>query len=329
MIFVTGGTGLLGNTIVREFCDRGISVRALCRPGTEPLALAGLPVEIVKGDLESKQVLQQAIEGCEAVIHSAAMIHIGWHKLTESRAVNVAGTQTLVSACQQAGVRLVHVSTVDTLPAAVDLDHPIRENGRDSAGGGGVAKTPCTYVVSKSESEAVVRKAIASEGLDAVIVHPGFMLGPHDWKPSSGRMMLEVNKAPIVAAPPGGCSLCDARDVAAAIANAVKSGRSGANYILAGENLSYQNMWQQMLTTAGKSRRVFRLGKAVKLVGSIIDAAVRWLPISEGDVNGAAIAMGALNHYYDSTLAEQELGYRRRPTEETLRDAWQWLSREQ
>ncbi len=320
MIFVTGGTGLLGNCIVRELCSRQIPTRVLCRRSASRRPFEGLDVEIVEGDLESRDVLNSAIAGCRAVIHSAAMIHIGWHKLAESRQVNVEGTRNIVAICLQHGSRLIHISTVDTLPAATSLDSPIDERAN-----GGVPKTPCSYVVSKREAEAVVRDAVEMAGLDAVILHPGFMLGPYDWKPSSGRMFLEVAKAPIVAAPSGGCSLCDARQVAVACVNAIELGRKGENYILAGENMSYRELWIRMLAAAGRRKRVFRLGPAAKVVGRAIDSVHHLLPLAEGDINGAAIAMGSFLHYYDSSKAKRELDYHTNIANHFLADVWSWL----
>ncbi len=321
MIFVTGGTGLLGNSIIRELCQRGVPVRALCRSGTDRKPFDGLDVEIVEGDLSDLHILTSAIQGCEAVIHCAAMIHVGWTKLELAREVNVEGTRRITQACKSADCRLVYVTTVDTFQAAVSTDAPLNE-----ASTGGISKTRCNYVISKMEAEQVVEDAIKSEQLNAVIVHPGFMLGPYDWKPSSGRMMVEVTKSPVVFAPPGGCSLCDARDVAAGAVNAIEAARSGEHYILAGENVSYQQLFQRMLQTAGKRKRAFRFGPAIRLVGNVIDLANRCLPIKEGDVNGAAIQMGCQFHCYDSGKAERELGYVRRSSDETLADAWEWLS---
>ena len=318
-IFLTGGTGLLGNTILRSLLERGHSVRVLSRSGVNE-AFGGLDVEVVRGDLSDAECLEKAITGCQAVIHSAAHIHIGWSQLSASRDVNVEGTRKIADSCHRQSARLVYISTVDTLPAARSLDDLIDESGED-----GVAKTLCSYVVSKTEAEAVVRQMHRESNLDVVIIHPGFMLGPYDWKPSSGRMMLEVTKAPFPIAPPGGCSLCDSRDVAEAVVEALVAGRSGRNYILAGENLTYQELWQQMLDTAGRKKRVRRMGTSIRWAGKAIDLALRVLPLREGDVNGAAIEMGCLNHFYDSSRASEELGYSRRATHETLADAWQWL----
>jgi len=321
---VTGATGLLGNCIVRELYQRKIATRALCRPGTSRASLDGLELEIIEGDLDRPEVLSKAVQGCTAVIHSAAMIHIGWQKLEASRHVNVRGTQHIIDACLQHQVRMIHISTVDTLPAATSLSAPI-----DERGAGGIPKPACAYVLSKREAEQAVRDAVLQRGLDAVIVHPGFMLGPYDWKPSSGRMFLEVVRAPVVAAPAGGCSLCDARQVAAACVNAIKRGVSGENYILAGENLSYRDLWQRMLAAAGRRKRVFRLGPAAGIVGRGCDLAHRWLPIAEGDINSAALAMGSLLHYYDSSKAQKVLNYDPKLQPQLLQETWQWLSAHQ
>ncbi|MEO8271755.1 MAG: NAD-dependent epimerase/dehydratase family protein, partial [Aureliella sp.] len=151
MIFVTGGTGLLGNCIVRELCERSMETRVLCRSGSSRKPFDGLPVEIVEGDLNQFQVLDAAIAGCSAVIHCAAMIHIGWQKWDESRQVNVEGTRAVVEACLRHQCRLIHVSTVDTLPTARTRDQPIDESGQ-----GGVPNVPCAYVVSKTEAEQLV-----------------------------------------------------------------------------------------------------------------------------------------------------------------------------
>ena len=104
--------------------------------------------------------------------------------MEQDRAVNVQGTQNVAAAALEAGARMLHVSSVD----ALGVGHRDAPADEDSSREG---KIPCTYVVTKREAEAVVRSYI-DRGLDAVIVNPGFMLGPWDWKPSSGRMLLEV-----------------------------------------------------------------------------------------------------------------------------------------
>jgi dihydroflavonol-4-reductase len=325
----------LGNCIVRELIKRRQPVRVLCRKNTPRTAIEDLTVEVHDGDLSKDDVIDRAVDGCSAVIHSAAMIHIGWQFLAESRAVNVEGTRRIVAACIKHNAKMVHISTVDTMYAATCAERPINEadpRPSDHRSGAeentfpqGIAKMPCAYVISKTEAEQVVRDATVN-GLHASIIHPGFMLGPYDWKPSSGRMMLQINKAPILLAPCGGCSVCDARDVAAAAINAIDCGVDGQSYILAGDNLTYQHLWQRMLNEFGKSRTVRVASRQfLQGVGKVIDATNRGLRLKERDLNGAMMGMGNLFHFYDSTKATQALNYQRRPIETTLHDAWEWL----
>ncbi|GAB5404868.1 MAG: NAD-dependent epimerase/dehydratase family protein [Aureliella sp.] len=320
VILVTGSTGLLGNTIVRQLVEAGDKVRVLCRQSSDTRPLDGLDVEIVRGELNNAAEIDAAVEGCRAVIHCAAMIHLGQAKLAESREVNVAGTLRLAQACSKIGARFVYISTINTFNAAESPDKPL-----DETNDGGVEMTSCAYVISKREAEAELADLALQTTLDYVIVHPGFLLGPNDWKPSSGRMMLEVVRTPVVAAPPGSCSVCDARDVAAAIVSSVDCGGSGEHYILAGENMPYADLWQNMIRVAGRRRIVYRLKPRVRHVGPVIDGLKKLLRRDEGDVNGTSLAMGCLHHCYRSDKAEQHLGYARRPLDETLSDTWQWL----
>lgn len=318
MILVTGSTGLLGNSVVRELLQRGQSVRVYVRGSAARPELAGLNVDVFHGELDDKGALERAAAGCRAVIHSAAMIHIGFTRLDEARRANVQGSANVAAVCRTSGARLIYVSTVDTLPAAQSAAQPLCEHAS------GLAKTHCTYVVSKCEAEAEVEAACRA-GLDGVIVHPGFMLGPYDWKPSSGAMMLAVYKAPAVVAPRGTASVCDARDVAAAIANAITAARSGQHYILAGENIGYPELCEHMLHIMQRNKRVFRMGPVIPAAAHLVDAWTRLTGRREGVFNGAAIAMGHLHHAYDSSKAQRELDYHRRPLDETLADAWAWL----
>lgn len=93
--------------------------------------------------------------------------------------------------------------------------------------------------------------------------------------------------------------------------------------------MSYRELWTRMLAVTGRRKRVFRLGPAAKVVGRAIDLAHRWLPLAEGDINGAAIAMGSFMHYYNSSKAQLELEYRPKIEDHFLSDVWNWLITDQ
>ncbi len=167
--------------------------------------------------------------------------------------------------------------------------------------------------------------AEVDRGLDAVIVNPAFMLGPWDWKPSSGRMLLAVAEGWGLFPPYGWSSMVDARDVAAGILAAVERGRRGRRYILAGETMSYGDAWKLFAEVTGGAPPLLRPPRPILYVAGLTGDLLGLVTGREPEVNSAAIAMAALAKHYSSRRAEEELGYRTRPFRETVADAWDWF----
>ncbi len=316
---VTGATGLVGNNVVRQLLGRNLAVRVLVRSESSvgDTALAGLAVERITGGLGDEQTLDRALDGVGYVIHAAAFVHCGWRHGAEMRMVNVEGTRRLAQAARRAGARLVHVSSVD----AIGLRADGRPADEETPPGG---MPECPYVVTKREAEAALHLEI-DRGLDATIVNPVYMLGPWDWQPSSGRMLLEVGAGKGLFAPPGGNDFVDVRDVAAGILSAAERGATGRRYILGGHGLSYLDAWRIMARVTG---RMQPLGIAprpfVRLAGWFGDLAAL-VRRREPDVNSAATTMSMLDHNFSCQRARAELGYDFRPLADTVQDAWDWF----
>jgi dihydroflavonol-4-reductase len=307
----------LGNNIVRALLARGDEVRVLIRGGSDSRPLAGLNLELIQGDVRDEESVRRACQGVDLVIHSAARVHIGRRDLAEQREVNVAGTRRVAQASLDAGARLVHISTVDTLGAG-KRDQPADENS-PLAG-----KPYCTYVVTKREAEQEVLSRV-KQGLGAIIVNPSYMLGPWDWKPSSGRMLLEVaRRAPLIA-PIGGSSIADVRDVAQGVLVAADRGIAGRRYILAGENLTYFDQWKLFAQIGGARPPRIRMGPVIRRIGGLYGDWSAALTGRETDINSASIAMSSHFGFYSSARAEAELGYRHRPANEAAQAAWEWF----
>jgi dihydroflavonol-4-reductase len=314
---VTGATGLVGNNVTRQLLERGHAVRVLVRRNSDPRPFEGLEVEKVEGDVCDAASVQRACHGVSAVVHSAGFVHFGWSHLDRHRAVNVEGTRHVAEAARGAAARLVHVSSVDALGVG-SPDAPADEESPRTG------KFPCHYAVTKREGEEAVRGEIA-RGLDAVIVNPGFMLGPWDWKPSSGRMLIEVARWFTPVSPSGGLTVCDVRDVAAAILTACERAPAGRQYILAGENITYFDFWCLIAEVCGGGKPWFRAGPALRWLGGGIGDLWYRLSGREVDMNSAGVGISSQFHYYRSTRAEAELGYQRRPPRQSIADAWQWF----
>ena len=316
-VLVTGATGLLGNNVVRMLLEHGQQVRVMVRDPRANRSLAKLDIEIVQGDVKDEESVKTAMLGADAVIHSAAMVHIGWTKEKLMQPTNVEGTRIVGTAAMKQKLRMVHVSSVDALGIGQEDAPANEETPREG-------KIPCPYVLTKRAAEEELQKLIAN-GLHAVIVNPGLMFGPWDWKPSSGRMLISVIKKQPPLAPRGGGTTCDVRDVALGCINAIGHGRVGENYILGGENISYFDLWTRIANMSGRRPPWRRMGPFISMMVGMFGDTWATMEGKEGEVNSAALRIAGQFHYYSSDKAKAELGYRNRPLDQTLEDAWQWF----
>lgn len=315
-VLVTGATGLVGNNVVRQLLEQGATVRVLVR-NPKDRAIEGLRLDVHTGEIQNRTAVREACVGVDAVVHAAGSVHIGWTGYESQYAANVTGTQVVAESAREAQAKLVHVSSVNALGLGT-AQSPADEHAPLVGG------VPCGYVLTKQEAEQAVLREVQA-GLHAVIVNPGFMLGPWDWKPSSGKMLLAVAKQFTPVAPVGGCSVCDVRDVATATLAALQRGRVGERYILAGENLTYLELWSRFRRATGGAPPWMRMGPLLRWVAGAYGDGMAKLRGRETDVNSAAIRMSSQFHYYSSQRAVQELGYTCRPFAESIRDAWAWF----
>jgi dihydroflavonol-4-reductase len=317
LTLVTGATGLVGNNVVRLLLARGERVRVLQRASSDPRPMKGLDVEVALGDVRDAAAVMRACEGVDRVIHSAGHVHIGWTGEKLHRAINIDGTQHVIAGARAARARLVHISTVDAIGFGT-RERPATEETRPERD----VRFP--YVITKRQAEQLVLDGV-KEGLDAVIVNPVYMLGPWDWKPSSGRMILHIARGWAWFAPRGGNDFCDVRDVAAGIVAAAERGKTGRRYILGGEPLSYLEAWRMFAELAGVRGPICRAGPAMIWVAGQWGDLQRCVGLPEPDLNSAAAQMSRKFHYYSYERAATELGYAPRSAREAAVAAWTWF----
>ena len=323
-VLITGATGMLGNNVLRKCLSRGIQAEVLVRTTSDRRALNGIsnhsgePLVIHDGDITDLESIRKAAHGCTHIVHAAGDVHIGWQGLDKQRRINVTGSSNVARVAFENQQRLVHVSTVNAL-GLTGNETPANEETPY-----GKLNIPSTYVVSKREADIEVGKWI-SKGLNAVTVHPGFMLGPFDWKLSSGKMLVGLTRNYPLLSPRGGCSLCDARDVSAGIISALTAGNSGEHFILAGHNLSYLELWRAISDVTGAVRPLWRMDRVTMLTTALIGDIASKFTGKEGDVNSAVVRMSAQYHYYSSYKATRILGYQFREINTIIADAWNWL----
>jgi len=317
---VTGGTGFVGRALVVELLAAGREVRVLARRPDHP-ALAGLKVEVARGDLLDPASLAAAVQGCDRVFHVAADYRLWVPDPQVMYAVNVQGTKDLLAAAAEAGVtKMVYTSTVGTL-------------GNPGDGRPGNEDTPVTladmvghYKRSKFLAEQAVLEA-AGSGLPVVLVHPSAPVGPWDSRPTpTGQMIIDFVKGRMPAYLETGLNLVHIRDVAQGHLLAEEKGRVGEKYILGHQNLSLSEIFRLLADITGMPAPRVRLPYWPILGLSYLDEF--WATHVSGKpprMPVAAVKMAKKFMYFDSAKAVQELGLPQTPVRQALRDAVAWF----
>ena len=185
-VFVTGGTGFLGVNLIRSLAADGHRIRALVRPTSKRLGLDLENVEFVQGDVTDLDSVRRGMDGCDQVYHVAGWVQFTPWGMKTARRVNVEGTENVCRTALEIGVgRVVHTSSI----AAVGhgpIDAPANE---ETVWNLGHLRVP--YYETKHEAEVVVQRYVR-QGLDAVIVNPGYIVGPYDSKPTGGRLLIRI-----------------------------------------------------------------------------------------------------------------------------------------
>ncbi len=315
-VFVTGGTGFIGGEVVRQLRARGDEVACLVRTPEKGKAVADLGCELVPGDLGDATALRAGIEGCDAIVHAAAMYEVGIpvKQHPQMWEANVTGTERVMRAAREAGVaRIVYVSTVgifgNTHREVVDetYEHPGKE-------------FTSYYEQTKLEAHKIVKRMIAEESLPAVIVQPGGVYGPGDT--SQVADLLEqffAGRLPLMPFPELGICLTHVADIAAGILLALDSGKLGETYVISGPATT---MREAIETVAGLSGRKapkralpVPLMKAMIPIGPLVGRMMGQPPNLRELISSA----DGVTFWASYAKAERELGYAPRGLQEGLR----------
>jgi nucleoside-diphosphate-sugar epimerase len=319
-VLVTGGTGFVGSHSVKAIGDAGHDLRLLVRsPGRlaqalEPLGVRG--VEHVVGDATEPESVHRAMDGCDAVLHAAAVFSYDARDAREMRRVNVHATEVVLGAARDAELDpIVHVSSyVALLPSVGVL-------GNDSP----VGDPRGVYARSKAETEQMARK-LQDQGAPVVTTYPGMVWGPHDPKlGEAATFARSVLRGLVPMVPPGVVPVVDVRDVAAAHAAVLTRGRGPRRYMLAGGMAAFGELIDLMRRITG--RRLVRITAPAPLVLGMTaagDAVQRVLPFRL-PFNFGGVWVVTRGAPVDASATERELGVGFRPPEDSIADMLRWL----
>ncbi len=323
-VLVTGATGFIGSAVTRQLLARGAEVVTLVEPGVDAANLDVLDVKQVVGDLRRPEDVQQAMSGCRAVFHVAALYRFWARDPSTFYSINVEGTRHVVGAAANAGVeRLVYTSTVGTL----GLEQVTDGSAADETSFPDVRHLYGSYKRSKYVAEHEVLRAIA-QGLPASIVLPTFPLGPGDRAPTpTGKLVLDFLNGRMPAYVDTVLNVAHVDDVAHGQVLALEQGQIGRSYILGGENLTLQQLLGQLAAITGLPAPRFKVPRAVSLgVAAASEAVEGRLLRRHPSVPLEAARMSTSKMAFDDSRARHELGYAPRPATEALEASARWFA---
>jgi len=315
-VAVTGASGHIGANLVRELIHRGYQVVTLVRESS--LALDGLDVLRVHGDLSDLQSLCRAFRGVDQVYHLAAYISIQSGELEKLESINIEGTRNVLKACQSESVpTLIYFSSIHALnlkpsDQAVTEENPLLGSRGECEG---------DYDYSKAMAERLVRENTC-RSLGTRIIYPTAVFGPNDFNLSLfGQAITKMADGRLPALVSGGFNWVDARDVAWAAVEAAEKGSDKDRFILSGHYLEMTEVAAviEQLTGVAAPRFTLPLWLA-ELFAPVMAVWARLLGEAPVYTRYSLNALTA-NRQMSHLLASEKLAYRPRPFLDSMQDA--------
>jgi dihydroflavonol-4-reductase len=306
-ILLTGASGFLGYHVAKRLNETGVRPRVL----------------EVK-DLEDPAAVHAACSGADTLLHLAFKVSVGGgaqlHE--EMQRINVAGTSRLLDTARACGVTRAVVAGsalaigVNRNPEPLDESASWSEHALD-----------LDYAKMRRQAE-LDALAHATPEFAVMTVCPSFTFGPDDPVGAPANKLVQSvisGKLPFTLAVGFGC--LDVRDFAAGVLLAAERGRSGQRYLLSGDNVTADQLLQQVASITGVRAPRF---KAPKPLLSVLIGALELVSRLRGKpapVTREVLQVIGRYAWYDTSKARTELGWSPRPLRETLSDTVHWLQK--
>jgi nucleoside-diphosphate-sugar epimerase len=318
--FVTGGTGFIGQYLLRKLLSRGYDVYALSRSEASAALLRRLGVQVVPGDINDKESMREAMAGSDVVFHLAAWYDYGQEGRDQAEAINVAGTRTVLQLAHELGVpRIVYTSSVvvfgDTKGELVDETF--------FQGGPFLSE----YDRTKWLAHYKVAVPLLEKGAPIIIVLPGVAYGPGDnsWLAEMMRLFYR-GLLPAVPGPDSTVTYAHVEDIAEGHLLAAEKGRVGESYILAGPAVPLGEMIDFWAHLTGKRAPALHLpAGVVRPFAPIVQqaAGVFSLPSIFSDEMASILGVTYMGR---SDKARAELGWQTRPLQVGMLETFEWIA---
>jgi nucleoside-diphosphate-sugar epimerase len=319
-ILVTGATGFVGLHTVMALTRAGHQVRLGIRSEEKMRRIyAGHDVDLTDhavGEITDGEAVARALDGCDAVVHTAAVVDLDARNADYVYRTNLRGTELVIGGAAERGLKsIIYVSSLAALYQrgleVIDEDTPAAH-----------AKTG--YGLSKADSERFALGVLAT-GAPIAITYPAGILGPDDPGMSEGNQALAFFLNQHCIQTSGGTQWLDVRDLAEAHVRLIEGHKTG-RYILAGHLLSWSEFADAIdAVTTRPLNRIYVPGGLMRAFGRAMDAAMRIFRF-ETLLTHEAMCFATQWIPGDDSKLRRELEMELRPAQETFRDVLYWLA---
>jgi nucleoside-diphosphate-sugar epimerase len=307
--FVTGATGFVGSVLAKKLREQGHEVHASVRDPDKATYLKALGVKLFQGDVTDKESMREAMQGVDGVYHVAGWYKIGARDKSAAEKVNVQGTRNVLELMQELNIpKGVYTSTCainsDTHGKVVDESYHFR------------GKHISEYDRTKAVAHEVAKEFIG-KGLPLVIVMPGLIYGPGDTSSLRASIIEHLNgQLPMIPAEAGNCP-AHVDDVVQGHILAMKKGRIGETYIIAGDRYTLADAFKLASQVSGKPAPMVAPAQMMKVMSVLAKPFDMVLPPAYTSEGLRVIA--GVTYMGDNSKARRELGYNPRP----FREGWE------
>lgn len=320
-VLVTGGTGLLGASLLPELQRRGEQVRVLVLPSESAVKLTAAGIEVVRGDVSDAGSLVPAVRDVEIVIHLAGMMGVD-RPYAAYRLVNVIGSENLYRAARSAGVRrFVHTSS----HTVYGLGH-----GRFLTEQDALRPDPDAYSLTKAEGDRLIRRLMREGDVETVIIRPGTFFGPND-RLHFGRIAarLRAGKGVIVGRGQNALPFCYVSDVVQGFLLAAYHENAPGNvYNISNDRpLTQQELFDAVADDVGGQRPSRHLPYLPLYFGALLAEKVALVTHTRPAVTRLGVMMFGTDNRHSVEKARRDLGYEPRvEVREGIKLAADWFN---
>jgi dihydroflavonol-4-reductase len=316
-VLVTGGTGFVGGWTAKAIADAGHSIRFLVRdPARLKTSVAQLGVDVsdfAVGDISDRVSVREALQGCDAVVHSAALVATDPRETSRMLSTNMSGAQNVLGQAVELGLDpIIHVSSFTALfqpkLEVLRADLPV-VGGTDG------------YGQSKAQVE-IYARGLQDAGAPVNITYPGMVLGPPvgEQYGEAGEGVRSLLSLHVVPGRGAAWLIVDARDLAALHVALLEPGRGPRRYMAGGRRVPVSELASMFREIADTPMLAVPIPDTmIRAAGAVLDKAGPLLPFST-PFTAAGMQYYTQMPSSDDSPSERELGIVYRDPRDTVAD---------